>query len=214
MKPSSRQVLSFAAVAGLALAGLLLASPAIRPHQESGKSVEPAPDASAPARFATTIRPTPGPQGIPTGLTDPRGHPVTVACASCHATTTPNRDLRSSDQLVQFHQGLHYAHGALSCLSCHNADNYETLRLADGSALAFTDSMTLCGQCHGPQLRDYQRGLHGGMNGYWDLSRGPRTRNSCIHCHDPHAPAFPVVQPVFPPRDRMPVPRPDSSHAH
>jgi hypothetical protein len=64
--------------------------------------------------------------------------------------------------------------------------------------------MDLCGQCHGPQARDYAHGAHGGMTGYWDLSRGPRERNNCIDCHDPHAPAFPKVRPVFAPKDRFP----------
>lgn len=151
------------------------------------------------------------PAGAPkvaTGLTNFHGERVMASCASCHATTTPNREIRATSDLKKFHQGLNYAHGELSCLSCHNADNYETLRLADGRALDFTDSMTLCSQCHGPQRRDYDRGLHGGMNGHWDLRRGGRTRNTCINCHDPHAPAFPLVMPVLPPRDRISVPHP------
>jgi nitrate reductase cytochrome c-type subunit len=59
----------------------------------------------------------------------------------------------------------------------------------------------LCAQCHGPQARDFQHGAHGGMTGYWDLSKGPRRRNSCIDCHDPHAPKYPAVMPVFPPAE-------------
>lgn len=63
--------------------------------------------------------------------------------------------------------------------------------------------VSLCGQCHGPQLRDYRRAAHGGATGYWDLSRGPRTRNLCITCHDPHTPAYVGGLPVLPPRDRF-----------
>lgn len=150
---------------------------------------------------------------VATGLTNFHGQPVMASCSSCHATTTPNRELRHAGDLQKFHQGLKYQHGDLTCLSCHNADNYDTLRLADGRALQFTDSMTLCSQCHGPQRRDYDRGLHGGMNGYWDLKRGGRERNTCINCHDPHAPAFPLVMPVLPPRDRISVPPPASPGA-
>jgi hypothetical protein len=40
------------------------------------------------------------------------------------------------------------------------------------------------------------------MRGYWDLTRGPRERNTCTDCHDVHAPLYPKVRPVFPPRDR------------
>jgi predicted CXXCH cytochrome family protein len=98
-------------------------------------------------------------------------------------------------------------------VACHNpADNYATLRLADGTALAFSESMQLCAQCHGPQYRDYQRGSHGGMTGYWDLRRGPRVRNHCQHCHDPHAPQFPKVLPVAEPRDRFPPAQGNPTH--
>jgi hypothetical protein len=154
----------------------------------------------------TVLQPS-GPPRVPTGLTDIRGEPVYATCVSCHATATPNFETRHGDQLVEFHQGLHFQHGDLSCLSCHNPADYDTLRLADGSALEYADSMVLCAQCHGRQARDFERGLHGGMTGYWDLTRGPRTRHHCVHCHDPHAPKFPLVQPVFPPRDRVAVPR-------
>jgi formate-dependent nitrite reductase cytochrome c552 subunit len=149
------------------------------------------------------------PAGTPkvaTGLTNFHGQPVMVACSSCHATTTPNIDTRATIELDEFHQGLKYVHGNLTCLSCHNAKNYDTLRLADSRSVEFPNVMTLCSQCHGPQRRDYDMGLHGGMNGHWDLARGGRTRNTCINCHDPHAPAFPLVMPVFPPRDRISVP--------
>ena len=60
-----------------------------------------------------------------------------------------------------------------------------------------------CAQCHGPQYRDYRHGAHGGMRGHWDLSRGPRERNHCVACHDPHAPAFGQFEPVPGPRDRF-----------
>jgi hypothetical protein len=52
------------------------------------------------------------------------------------------------------------------------------------------------------------------MNGHWDLTRGGRTRNTCINCHDPHAPAFPLVMPVLPPRDRVSVQKSTASSAH
>lgn len=150
------------------------------------------------------------PAGTPkvaTGLTNFHGQPVMVGCGSCHATTKPNIDTRTTADLDQFHQGLKYVHGNLTCLSCHNAKNYDTLRLADSRPVEFTEVMTLCSQCHGPQRRDYDMGLHGGMNGHWDLTKGGRTRNTCINCHDPHAPAFPLVMPVLPPRDRISVPK-------
>jgi hypothetical protein len=76
----------------------------------------------------------------------------------------------------------------------------------------FADVMKLCAQCHGPQFRDYQHGAHGGMNGYWDLSRGGRSRNNCIDCHDPHAPAYVGAIPAPRPRDRFLTPAGAAAH--
>jgi hypothetical protein len=148
---------------------------------------------------AVNIHRPDGPPLVATGRTNLHGEPVFASCASCHTTTKPNPTLRRSEDLKEFHLGLKFQHGDLSCLSCHNAQNYDALRLADGSSLAFPDVMQLCGQCHGPQLRDYRNGAHGGMNGHWDLTKGGRTRNNCTDCHDPHAPAYPQVMPAFKP---------------
>jgi hypothetical protein len=103
------------------------------------------------------------------------------------------------------------AHGELACYACHNTNDADMLQLADSTAVEYSDVMTLCAQCHGTQARDYKHGAHGGMIGYWDLSRGPRTRNNCIDCHDPHVPEFPTMQPTFKPRDRFL--EPPASHA-
>ena len=164
--------------------------------------------------FPVVIKRPPGPPQVATGLTNFHGQPVFASCGSCHTTTKPNLDNRSAADLDQFHQGLKYQHGNLTCLSCHNSTDYDTLRLADTRTVNFSDSMTLCSQCHGPQRRDYERGLHGGMNGHWDLTRGGRTRNTCINCHDPHTPKFPQVLPVLLPRDRVAVPHSASDTKH
>ncbi|RBP45180.1 hypothetical protein DES53_103177 [Roseimicrobium gellanilyticum] len=155
------------------------------------------------------IREPDGTPAVNSGMVDAQGKAVEIACVTCHATSTPNPQINRGDQLLKFHQGLHYAHGGLSCLSCHNASDYSSLHLADNRRIEFKDVMQLCGQCHGHQLESYKHGAHGGMNGHWDLTRGPRTRNTCTNCHDPHAPKFPLVQPIFPPRDRISVPLPE-----
>jgi formate-dependent nitrite reductase cytochrome c552 subunit len=158
------------------------------------------------------IRTPHGPPMLETGLKDLHGRPVMASCVSCHATRPANVENRAAADLDEFHQGLTVKHGSLSCVSCHNGNDYNTLRLADGKRVEFTDVMTLCAQCHGPQFRDYQHGAHGGMNGYWDLGRGGRTRNNCVDCHDPHAPAYQSVRPAAGPRDRFLTPsHPDHS---
>lgn len=204
--------LFMAVAAVVAVVGGLAFAPKARPSASAVGEVGRV--ASAAPLHPVVIRRPAGPPRVPTGATNYHGQPVTVACGTCHATTPPNVLTRSSADLDQFHQGLKYAHGELTCLSCHNPADYDALRLADGRSLEFTDVMTLCGQCHGTQLRDYRHGAHGGMTGYWDLSRGPRTRNNCVNCHDPHAPKYPLARPVFPPRDRISVPVKAASANH
>lgn len=149
-----------------------------------------------------TLRPGPDTPRVRTQATALDGRPVDAACSTCHTTRVPNAQARSAADLQEFHQGMAYAHGQQTCLSCHNASDYDTLRRADGSPVAYPRTIELCAQCHGPQYRDYQHGSHGGMTGHWDLKSGPRERNTCTDCHDPHAPAFPKVMPVFSPEDR------------
>jgi len=143
---------------------------------------------------------------VQTGITDHAGRPATIACSTCHAIRTPNPANHAGTDLDQFHQGLQFQHGGSTCLSCHDPGNYDNLRLADGRKVAFENSIELCSQCHGPQRRDYDHGAHGGMNGYWDLTRGGRHRNTCIDCHDPHVPKYQSAFPMPHPRDRFQIP--------
>ena len=146
--------------------------------------------ASAPVFAVEIIAPTGQPR-VRTALVDGMGKAVTLPCSSCHSIKEPNRATRDGDKLVHFHQGLETAHGELTCLSCHDGRDYDRLHLADSTPVPFTQVMVLCRQCHGPQVRDYEHGSHGGMTGYWDRSRGKRVRNGCTVCHDPHAPTVP-----------------------
>lgn len=203
------------AALGVALA-LLAALAATTPGASTASAPSPGADpAKARPRHPVRVRQPIQPPRVETGLLDARGQPITTACATCHATSKPRPETNAAEQLDEFHQGLAYAHGQLSCLSCHHADNYDRLRLADGRQLEFPDALQLCAQCHGPQYRDYQHGSHGGMTGYWDLSRGPRDRNHCVDCHDPHAPAYARVRPAFAPApDRGHSPQTGTTGAH
>lgn len=203
-------VVALIAVAGLALPaasdakGNATAEPeaaVVGTQSGSASSVDTA--AVQRSRFAVTIRSPSGPPRIDTGLTDLDGNSVSVACSTCHATREPNVNNKSASDLDDFHDELKVSHGTVSCLSCHNADDYDALKLADATRVDFTDVMTLCAQCHGRQMDAYEHGAHGGMTGHWDLTRGPRQRNNCIDCHHPHAPQFPRMLPTFKPRDRF-----------
>lgn len=139
---------------------------------------------------------------VATGDLDPLGRPLRVACDACHSLRTPAELPTSMTALTEFHQGLEFRHGELSCASCHLAGARPRLHRADGTPVALRDAIAICRDCHGPQARDYDRGAHGGMSGFWDLSRGGRSRNHCVDCHDPHQPRFPSTTPVLLPRDR------------
>lgn len=131
------------------------------------------------------------------------GRANAVNCETCHSLRTQNTLPESMQELDEFHQGIVLNHGALRCAACHASGQPPRLHLADGQMLERADALLLCRQCHGPQYRDYEHGAHGGMSGYWDLSKGPRTRNHCVDCHDPHWPAIQQVLPAPGPRDRF-----------
>jgi formate-dependent nitrite reductase cytochrome c552 subunit len=144
---------------------------------------------------------------IETGETDPLGRPLRIRCASCHSVKAEAAMPSSPADLREFHVGLSFSHGALACSSCHVSEPLRApqLHLADGTRLPMTEAMRLCAQCHGPQLRDYEAGAHGGMRGAWDRSRGGRVRNHCVDCHDPHVPGIRPVLPAERARDRIPM---------
>ncbi len=194
MKTSTAPIVIPLALAAVALLVAVLwpraaDSPAAPPRTESTKE-----------RFETEIH-LPADLGtMATDRLDSQGRRIRVRCSTCHGGDVP--DGGAVDGATPVHQGLTLAHGGVSCLSCHDQNNRDVLRLADGTPLAFAQVMDLCRQCHGPQSRDYHNGSHGGMTGHWDLTQGPRLRNGCVHCHDAHAPAIGQVQPVAMPRDR------------
>ena len=159
---------------------------------------------SGPGLHPVLINTPDGPPALQVGIHPLTGKPITASCTTCHSTRTPNPANATTQDLDQFHIGLTIAHGqgTLTCVSCHNPNDYDTLRAVNGSNIAFSQSVMLCAQCHSKQHTDYTHGAHGGMTGYWDLSKGPRKRNTCIDCHDPHAPAFPLMLPTFKPIDR------------
>lgn len=154
-------------------------------------------------QHSVTIRKPSGPPRVGTGLMNVHGNEITVSCSTCHSTREPNHNNKTAADLDEFHSSLKFSHGSISCLSCHNSNNYDALKLADGTRIEFTEVMTLCAQCHGQQMRDFERGAHGGMTGYWDLSRGARSRNNCVDCHHAHSPQFPKMHPTFKPKDRF-----------
>lgn len=161
---------------------------------------QPLPDA---APYPEAVHQPPQLTSVESGLPDGRGAPTRVACVTCHSLRPAGAMPGSPEALQAFHRGLVFRHGELTCTACHQGERGDELHLADGRPVAMTEAQALCKQCHGPQTRDYLHGSHGGMHGHWERRLGPRTRNTCVHCHDPHAPAWQPVQPAPPPRDRF-----------
>ena len=111
--------------------------------------------------------------------------------------------------------------GNLWCLDCHDDENRDKLVRLNGDLLTFNESHLLCGECHGPKLRDWDRGIHGSTTGYWDMSRddGETTvRKLCVECHLPHNPSYAGMMPMAGPVTRVDGPgakkRSDHSSDH
>lgn len=99
--------------------------------------------------------------------------------------------------------------GNLWCLDCHDSEDRDKLVKLNGELLTFNQSHLLCGECHGPKLRDWDRGIHGSTTGFWDmtLDDGETTvRKLCVECHLPHNPAFASMMPMAGPITRIPGP--------
>ena len=164
--------------------------------QEPGQGTDAEAWEAPPARFGTTVHTPHAFLGFTTSKRNLDGQPIRVKCETCHRVIVPDEKNTLAHKLERFHVGVDVSHGDLTCRSCHNAPAYQDFRLVTGRTVSYTEVMELCGQCHGQQLAEYRHGAHGGMAGYWDLSRGPRDKNHCIDCHRPHDPAIRQVTPA------------------
>ena len=116
-------------------------------------------------------------------------------CSDCHGDMEVNLERR---QLEEMHDDIVLDHGPKErwCFDCHNPDDRDRLRLVNGTLIEFDQSYRLCGQCHGTIFRDWREGIHGRREGYWN---GAKSYLLCAHCHNPHAPRFPGIEPLPPP---------------
>jgi hypothetical protein len=115
-------------------------------------------------------------------------------CSSCHDKAMERNPARRELGFHDEQQSI-FSHDAEHrwCLDCHDLQNRDVLRLANGAPVPFTESYRLCGQCHGDKFRDWRAGIHGKRVGQWD---GEKTYFLCVNCHNPHSPAFKGVQEV------------------
>lgn len=108
-------------------------------------------------------------------------------CTECH--TKPVKDMKSED-FKKAHWDIKLDHAnskTMNCTTCHNGEDMDHLKSLTGESIRFNKSYQLCNQCHTRQFEDWKGGAHGKRLGGW---APPRVSNTCVNCHNPHAPHF------------------------
>ena len=124
-------------------------------------------------------------------------------CSECHEDMDVNPERRMlEDEHVEISEMFNHASEQRWCLDCHNPDNRDVLRLANGDLISFEESYFLCGQCHGTIFRDWKAGIHGKRTGEWN---GKKQYRLCVHCHNPHSPKFKPIKPLPPPDNPLEI---------
>jgi hypothetical protein len=120
----------------------------------------------------------------------------TYPCSDCHDKRTPNPQRRTLTEFHTARNALRHGDSERWCYQCHSIVDIDRLVIANGSLVTFDQGYLVCGSCHGDKLRDWKLQVHGATQGYWN---GPKTRQSCPACHNPHEPRFPLLRPEAPP---------------
>jgi hypothetical protein len=124
-------------------------------------------------------------------------------CSDCHEDMEVNYQRRIlEDEHVEISEKFNHASKQRWCLDCHNPENRDVLRLANGDLVSFEESYNLCGQCHGTIFRDWKAGIHGKRTGEWN---GKKQYRLCVHCHNPHSPKFQPLKPMPPPDNPLEI---------
>ncbi|MCE5194011.1 MAG: hypothetical protein LLF28_00910 [Nitrospiraceae bacterium] len=114
-------------------------------------------------------------------------------CSNCHATMPANAKQRT----LTLHTEIKLQHMTAGwCFNCHNPNDRNKLKLADGQLVDITNAVNLCAQCHGRVAREWKAGTHGKRIGMWT---GKKLYENCLNCHNPHSPAFQAIKPLQPP---------------
>ncbi len=121
-------------------------------------------------------------------------------CHECHAGpadyNSHKRELTKEHTDFVSHPTQRKEDPAYGCQSCHQEKRYDRLRLATGEEITFNEAYRLCGQCHGTQLEDWKKNIHGRRTGFWN---GAGKIDSCTSCHPAHSPQFKPLKPFPPP---------------
>jgi hypothetical protein len=120
----------------------------------------------------------------------------TYNCMECHKLFPAKWHY---DRAMNEHKEVGLDHGNNRyCLNCHHPTNRNAFVDYDGGEIAQSEVVQLCAKCHGTIYRDWQAGVHGRANGFWNAEMGSKTKLRCIQCHDPHSPKFKAMKPLPP----------------
>ncbi len=109
-------------------------------------------------------------------------------CSSCHEA--PLGDTATSDVEPEPHWDITLDHASadvMTCTTCHTSDNLDTLHTLTDTTVEFDNSYQVCAQCHSSQFTDWTGGAHGKRIEGW---AEPRVIETCVGCHNPHAPGW------------------------
>jgi hypothetical protein len=120
-------------------------------------------------------------------------------CMECHKLFPSRWHYEGTNRPFNEHKDIKLQHGENRfCLNCHHPTNRNSFVDYDGAEIAQADVVKLCAKCHGTIYRDWEAGVHGRQNGFWNASLGDKTKLRCIQCHDPHSPKFKDMKPLAP----------------
>lgn len=107
-------------------------------------------------------------------------------CSSCHE---PQLDSTLEIE-TEPHWNIKLDHASsdvMTCTTCHTIDNLDSLHTLADTPVEYDHSYQVCAQCHSLQYDDWVGGAHGKRMEGW---AEPRVVESCVGCHNPHAPAW------------------------
>ena len=114
-------------------------------------------------------------------------------CMDCHRII----DAQPKSENLNQHANIKLEHGINTrCVTCHHPTDRDQLATLDDKTFRYAESAALCGQCHGPVYRQWERGAHGKTLGFWNTELGESQHLTCTQCHDPHHPRFDPIEPL------------------
>lgn len=108
-------------------------------------------------------------------------------CTECHtASITELKRDNFDKKAAHWNIKLNHANEeTMNCATCHIPNDMDNLQSLTNVVIDLNESYKQCSQCHQEQYTDWKGGAHGKQIGGW---APPRLSNTCVNCHNPHAP--------------------------